>query len=135
MCIKCKNSDPIMKNYSFNKHEKLKSKKEIAKLFKGSINVYCFPIKALYSVENQDAGIKIALTVSKRNFNRAVDRNKIKRKMREAYRLNKLHAEDLVLEGLSIIFIYVAKNKEEYAVIEEGMKKVLEKIKIGLKQE
>lgn len=113
-----------MPKNSFGKEEKLKSSKAIAGLFGNGNNAFSYPLKALY-VTTENKGVKIAVTASKRSFKKAVDRNLIKRRIREAYRLNKTNFK---IEGLSIIFIYVGKSIEEYDVLESGMKKVLAKI-------
>ena len=67
--------------------------------------------------------------VPKRNFKRSPDRNKLKRRMREAYRLNKaLFYNELEQGGkkMMLAFIYTAKKQEEYAVIEASLKKLLD---------
>lgn len=113
-----------MPKYSFGKEEKLKSRKAIAGLFNKGSSAFSFPIKAIYT-KTEEKGIKIAVTASKRFFKKAVDRNQIKRRIREAYRLNKV---DFKAEGLSIMFIYVGKSIEDYGVVASGMKKVLHKM-------
>lgn len=75
----------------FKKEERLHEKKLIGKLFKEGKSFFKFPFKVFY-YRLEDAGTypaKVLISVSKHNFKRAVDRNHIKRLIREAYRKNK----------------------------------------------
>ncbi|MEA5140182.1 ribonuclease P protein component [Arcicella rigui] len=142
--------------FTFKKSERLCSKKVIDKLFdrKGSekINsVFLYPFRVSYifnesNVVNNEEAVDtpsevltqniasptpaILISVSKRYFKHAVDRNLIKRRTREAYRLNK----SLLLQKPSpqipayIAFVYIAKTIEDYAKIEKSMKAIFKKI-------
>lgn len=107
-----------MKKFGFNKEEKLKSKKTIAKLFEEGQQIYKYPIKAFYSNESLTVS-KAGFSASKRNHKKAVSRNKLKRRMREAYRLNK----DIIglSAKLNIIWLYTSKEIEDYKTIEKSM--------------
>ncbi|MCY7351726.1 MAG: ribonuclease P protein component [Cytophagaceae bacterium] len=127
---------------TFKKAERLSSKKIIERLFaKGSaetISVFGYPFRVLYlsgatppdaaPVEPQPPAILIS--VSKRYFKKAVDRNLIKRRIREAYRRNK----GLLFEGTAahpatdIALIYVAKEKISFDALEKKLKFVLKQI-------
>ena len=77
--------------FTFNKKDRLKSQKLIEKLFLEGKSVSSFPLKLIY-LKTQVSGahvIKAGVSVSKRNFKKAVDRNRIKRLLRECYRLNR----------------------------------------------
>ena len=88
--------------------ERLKSKKEISFVFDKGASVSSFPIKLFY-VKNPDLSrSNVAFTVGKKNITLAVDRNKIKRRMREAFRQNCL-ADDFFL-GHSLVFVYLARE-------------------------
>lgn len=119
---------------SLSKHERLKSKTQIDKLFEDGKSFNVFPIKVVYSkltLQDNSVPVKIAVTVSKRNFKRAVDRNLIKRRMREAYRLNKtpfyLQLEDSK-SVFVVMFIYIAKEILDYQTIEKSCKTILQRL-------
>ena len=78
--------------FSYNKFEKLKSRKQIELLFAQGKSISSFPVKVFYLpvVHTPEHPVQVGVGVSARNFKKAVDRNTIKRRMREAYRLHKL---------------------------------------------
>ena len=131
---------------TFKKSERLCSKKILGELFKkGSASVqtfYLFPFRLLYMDSSIPAPEPtatpkpptsptatppaIVITVPKRVFKRAVDRNLIRRRVREAYRLNKslLPARP----SAYIAFLYTAKQIISFEEIEKGMKLALKKV-------
>lgn len=131
---------------TFKKDERLSSRRTIDRLFKrGSTEVktfYLFPFRVLYltAPEKPSALPEVLFSVSKRNFKKAVDRNLIRRRCREAYRLHKAiliepteipgNSGDTVLPEFptSIAFLYLAKEKQAYDVIEKAMIKILSKM-------
>lgn len=126
-----------MEGFTFHKEERLCSQKIIGELFTSGESFLAYPLKVVFlktdSLESHP--IQAAFTVSKRNFKRAVKRNLLKRRMREAYRLNKSGLyEELAARNikLSMMFVYVGKDIMEFAAIEKGMlsafKKLLGKI-------
>jgi len=79
-----------MKQYTFSKWERLCSRDDFQKLFSEGKSFYCYPYKCIYLWKEAEAfSAKIAIAVSKKKFKNAVDRNKIKRLIRESYRLEK----------------------------------------------
>jgi ribonuclease P protein component len=83
--------------FTYPKNEKLKSRKTIEKLFSQGKSVSKFPLRLVYvEIEDETERIQMGVSVSKRNFKRAHDRNFFKRQLREAYRLNK----HLLIENL-----------------------------------
>jgi ribonuclease P protein component len=115
---------------TFKKQEKLKKSKLISQLFAEGKNVIEFPIKLVYLPVEHEAPFKIqaGVSVPKRNFKRAVDRNRIKRLLREAYRKNKHHiyAAEHTKKHI-FMFIYLGKNEIEYKLMEEKMILILQK--------
>ncbi len=98
----------------------------------GSRSFSIFPLRVVWlPVEELGAQVSILASVSKRRFKRAVKRNRVKRQIREAYRLNKQALLD-VLEihkcRLAIAFIYLSDELVESSVIEEKMKLALTRI-------
>lgn len=121
---------------TFRKEEKLKKKKLIAELFARGKSISVFPLKMVYLEFDHDSDYKIqaGVSVSKRNFNKAVDRNRIKRLMREAYRKNKYfiyNSEDT--KKHIIMFIYHGKKEISYQLMEEKMIKLTEKFLVTQK--
>ena len=105
--------------------EKLKSKKEISLVFDNGLFVSSFPIKLFYIKNKESVNSGVAFTVGKKNISLAVDRNKIKRRMREAFRLNCL-ADDF-FSGHSLVFVYLGKKIICYESITKGFVATLTK--------
>ena len=113
---------------SFGKKEKLKSQKIIGQLFTEGKSLSVFPLKLIYIVtENQEVSIKAAVTVPKKNFKSAVHRNKIKRLLRESYRLNKGMVFNNTQGNFAFLFLYLGKEIPAFADVESKMKLLLEK--------
>ena len=97
------------------KKEKLKRRKLIAELFDSKQSFLVFPVKVFYRQPAQamDFSIKTGVGTSSRNFKKAVDRNRIKRLLREAYRVNKLslhrHLEQHDKQ-IIVFFLYIDKS-------------------------
>lgn len=126
-----------MNGFTLNKEERLCSQKTIEDLFSLGESFLAYPLKVVFlkTAVTQPAPVQAAFTVSKRNFKRAVKRNLLKRRMREAYRLHKdyLYGELAAKEAqLAIMFVYIAKDVIEYPAFDKAMisafKKLLAKI-------
>lgn len=113
---------------TFRKEERLSKEKLIQELFDKGSSFYLFPFKVFF-MPNPDQGIafhQVVISVSKRNFKRAVDRNLIKRRIREAYRLNK---ELLAVRNkLLIAYIYSVKDILPSVQIQERLVKTFKKL-------
>ena len=107
--------------YTFKKAEKLKSRKTIEQLFAAGKSFSNFPFRILWQfAESSQPALQTGFAVSSKHFKKAVDRNRIKRLMREAYRLqkNKLGtALKIHKRQLAVFFIYVGNELPEYDFI------------------
>lgn len=113
---------------SFGKKEKLKSQKVIGQLFVEGKSLSVFPLKLIYlTAENQEVPVKAAVTVPKKNFKSAVRRNRIKRLLRESYRLNKGLVFNNTQGNFAFLFLYLGKDMPSFVDIESKMKLLLEK--------
>lgn len=114
-------------SFTFPKQEKLKSKKIIKDLFEKGSSFYLYPFKILYIKNTEtpsDLVPQLLISVSKRNFRRAVKRNRIKRLIREAYRLNKpalLTKIPATLFPLAIGIMYVSKEELPFDSIQNKL--------------
>jgi ribonuclease P protein component len=107
--------------FTYPKHEKLKSKTTIDLLFSDGNSVSKFPLRLVY-VENSEENaelIKMGVSVSKKYFKKAVDRNYYKRVLRETYRLNKHLLIDSLQKPYAFMFFYQTKERLSYQEIEE----------------
>jgi ribonuclease P protein component len=115
-------------NQKFPKSQKLKSSKTIEKLFLEGKTHSKFPIKVFFlPKENMESNLA-AFAVPKRNFKSAVDRNRIKRQLREAYRLNKQLLEEIHGKKFVMLFLFLGKVKPQYAELENAMVTLLKKL-------
>jgi ribonuclease P protein component len=119
---------------TFNKQERLCSKKQIDLLFNKGKSHFAYPLKFMYiEVDTKlQYPAQALFVVPKRQFKKAHDRNLLKRRMREAYRLNKVNFYGQLTTANKIIicaFIYIGKKQEEYTTIEKAIKQNLEAIK------
>lgn len=119
-----------MLKYSFNKSEKLKSKILIDKLFKEGKSVSAFPLRLVYIGMDQNDSLlsRTGVSVSKRNFKRAVDRNRIKRLMREAYRLHRPEYLSNILTPHAFMILYIGKQMPTLQELEKKMVVLFEKV-------
>lgn len=116
-------------NFTYPKNECLKSKTTIGLLFSEGKSVSKYPLRLVYrqAEVNQAEKIKIGVSVSKKYFKRAVDRNYFKRVLRETYRLNKHLLLDNIQESYSLMFFYQTKDKLSYEEINTKTIQLFEK--------
>ena len=112
----------------FPKNEKLCGEIRIGKLFAEGNAFIAYPLRVVYNLteeEKQDAGVKVLINVPKKKIKKATQRNRIKRLIREAYRLNKSTLQKNCMQQnqiLHIAFTYLAENLSDYKLIEEKIK-------------
>ncbi|MFW5754470.1 MAG: ribonuclease P protein component [Marinilabiliaceae bacterium] len=116
--------------FQFPKQEKLSSRKEIDRLFKEGKAFLVYPHRIQFQLDKADVEVpaRALFSVPKKRFRRAVLRNRLKRRMREAYRLNKSGLFDVLCDkrlSVRVAFIFVGREELEYHTIENGMKKAL----------
>ena len=120
--------------YTLPKAERLAGRSDIGRLFTHGEAFLVYPIKCTCRWTEQGGEVRMMVLVPKRNHKRAVARNLLKRRMREAYRL---HKELLAVEpgagcavvGVDMAFSYVAKGEPlDYRTVERAMITILQKV-------
>lgn len=130
--------------YTFKKAERLCNRKLIGKLFSSGHSFYFYPFKIIYLVADQNEQTvflesypaQVLFTISKRRFRRAVDRNRLKRLMREGYRKNKHELYQALQEpkvNLALGFLYTGKEILPYNEIETKIKAAIKRLKQEIK--
>ncbi|GIZ08109.1 ribonuclease P protein component [Flavobacterium sp. UMI-01] len=123
--------------FNYPKEEKLKSKIKIGLLFSEGKSVSKYPLRLVYyaGAVGEDTRTQIGVSVSKKNFKRAVDRNYFKRVLRETYRLNK----HLLLEHLdqpySFMLFYQTKDRLQFEEINLKTRQLFEKFLDQIKKQ
>ncbi len=123
--------------FSFARSERLKSQKVIGELFKGGQNSFvAYPLRIVWKpmdaqwLAHPDAQVQVMISVPKRTFKTAVQRNRLKRQIREAYRLNKSALLEKINPEqfpIALMLMYVAKEALPFLEIEAGVKKMIRK--------
>ncbi|HKZ66972.1 MAG TPA: ribonuclease P protein component [Chitinophagaceae bacterium] len=139
----------MAKHFTLGKNERLKSRKQIERLFKNGQRFVSPPFRVFYSFENAQQSniltssvaacfLQAGFGASSRIFKKAIDRNRIKRLAREAYRLQKNTLQDKLKEQnrkLNVFFIYTGKELPMYSDVYNSINKALTKLlEIGNKK-
>ena len=120
-------------DYKLNKTEKLTSRTAIERLFGEGKSLMAFPLRAAYRLrEPGDAPVQFLISIPKKRIRRAVNRVLLRRRTREAYRLNRreLLTPTLLQQGIGvdIAFVYLDNTPAPYSVINEKMTILLQRI-------
>lgn len=116
--------------FTFTKKERVIGKRRIDALFAHGYSFMAYPFRVVY-LERKGlfpTPVSILINVSKKRVRSAVNRNRIKRLAREAYRLNRHHLDSLKLSensGIDIAFIFVKDDAIDYATVEKGIQKAM----------
>jgi ribonuclease P protein component len=122
-----------MNRLRFNKSQRLCNKILIGRLYAEGEVVFIHPFRLthLFVAERQDSSdVQVLLSVGKRHFKHAVDRNRIRRRMREAWRIHlpEIHALPFAEGTLLVSIHYVATKEETYALVREKIKLLLQRL-------
>jgi len=131
----------VSKQFTLGKNERLKSRKSIEQLFSVGKSFTLNPFKIFYltvflsGVSTEQAkpssSIQFGVGVSTKNFKKAVDRNRIKRQIREAYRLQKSALQKKISKremSMDIFIIYTGKELPEYTDVHHKIQLILDKL-------
>lgn len=134
-----KNASRYQKKYGFAKAERLRNKKEIDFLFKQGTTFFHYPFQVFFFIDKnpRQQPLRVLISVPIKKFPLAVERNKIKRVVREAYRLNKIElAESSLLSdyNLTLGWVYVAKKYPDTKKTYDQMKQIINHL-LSLKPE
>ena len=125
----------MAKQFTLGKNERLKSRKQIEQLFNDGQRFSISPFRIFYSFQNSSSPVnqylRAGFGASSRIFKTAVDRNRIKRLTKEAWRLQKKDLGDLLKEQnskLNVFFIYTGKELPAYDEVYSSIKKIVLKL-------
>jgi len=125
----------VAKKFTLGKNERLKKRKQIEQLFSDGKNFPLSPFRVYYRfipiITDPSSNVQFSAGVSGKNFKRAVDRNRIKRLTREAYRLQKIQLQEILRQKrlqLNLFFIYTGKELPEFRALKEKVNVILNKL-------
>jgi len=127
----------VNKQHTLGKTERLKSRKKIEQLFMEGKSFVVPPFRIYHrtsgreSMKNAENGLQFGTGVSNKSFKKAVDRNRIKRLTREAWRLQNSELKDKMKQTgkqLHVFFIYTGKEIPDYKLVSEKIKTAVQKL-------
>jgi len=121
---------------TLNKKDRLKSYSKIRELFDHGMKLKQHPITLFYLLEegksHDGASIKMGVAVGTKHFKKAVQRNLLKRRIKEAYRIQKADLQEVIVAStfnVSLFFVYADYIPSDYTIISRSVKKLLDKCK------
>lgn len=121
-----------MPRLTFKKQERLNSKKILEELFQSAAYFHIQPLKIIHKAITTpvvSSPLQLAISVPKRNFKRAVHRNKIKRRIREAFRKQKhILYERLKEKKIAVMLVYTAKTIKPYRELEKTIPLIIKRL-------
>lgn len=126
-----------MMKQTLGKQERLKSKTLIGKLYKEGKSVKTFPLRLVYiqTEHTSKYPAQVGVSIPKRNFKKAVDRNRLKRLLRETYRKQKQVVYNTIDKPYVYMISYIGKEEFTYAEIELKMEKLLKAFTAKIKNQ
>ena len=132
----------MAKVFSLSRNERLKSRKQIEQLFKEGKKISLFPLNIYYQftqLTTQDSRLRtrLGVGVSAKNFKKAVDRNRIKRLIRESYRLQKPIFSNTIKannQQLNVFIVYAGNELPDYKLIYDKVAIALRKISVAIEK-
>lgn len=127
-----------MSDFSLSRAERLRGEKAIARLFTQGKGGFTYPFRYFWRVtDNPEEGFAVAVmfSVPKKMFKRSVKRNLLKRRSREAYRMEKHAIVDAAVAAgkrIELALVYSSKEEEDLKTIENGIRRILATIRKGL---
>jgi ribonuclease P protein component len=124
----------VKRTFALPRDNKLKSIVTISELFNEGKSQFTYPIKMVYSVQPSSGRLlsfKVAVSVPKKLFKKAVDRNTLKRRLRESVRLNQASLNEICQSAnisLDFMLIFVGKEMTDYQQIDKAVRSLFEKL-------
>lgn len=119
------------RKYTLPKSERISRKLILDKLFVDGKSFVVYPLRVVYltCLEQQEVSAAMMVSVSKRKFKRAVKRNYIKRRVREAYRLNKHKLQlPFQIQNIAIAFLYLSTEVKSFETLNSRMEVVMDQL-------
>lgn len=124
--------------FTFNKKERLTGTIKIDTLFKEGKCFISYPLRVIYLIHEQctESICSTLVSVPKKRIRKATQRNKIKRLIRESYRLNKsmIDKGSMVDKSIDVAFIYVKDTETDFPTMQKAMRKALNQISDRIKK-
>ena len=128
----------IKQGLTLAKHERLKSRKLLEQLFREGTTFFVHPFKVYYKIIGDVTHpVQAGFGVSARTFKKAVERNRVKRLTREAYRLQKNNLQQMLEangKNKAVFFLYTGKELPAYELIKDKMRLVLQQLENRMTQ-